>query len=163
MGQQGTLTRVWARKGSRPRAVRQTRYEYLYVLGAVCPASGQSVGLLAPYVNTKIVNEFLTRLAGAVSPDEQGVVLWDQAGYHRSGTLEVPANLSLIALPPYSPELNPMENGWHYHRSHYWANQAYADYEALEQRACQSWQAIHSDVQLVRSIYHAPYLTAATL
>jgi hypothetical protein len=45
-GQQGTITQVWALRGSRPRAVRQTKYEWLYVIGAVCPETGQSVGLL---------------------------------------------------------------------------------------------------------------------
>jgi hypothetical protein len=63
-GQQGTLTRVWAKRGSRPRALRQTKYEWLYVLGAVCPATGQSVGLLSPYLNTQIVNTFFEHQFG---------------------------------------------------------------------------------------------------
>jgi hypothetical protein len=46
-GQQGTLTRVWAPRGSRPTAVKQTEYEYVYALGAACPATGQTVGLLS--------------------------------------------------------------------------------------------------------------------
>lgn len=161
-GQQGSLTQVWAPCGSRPTAVRQTRYEYLYVLGAVCPETGQSSGMLAPYLNTAIVNVFLERISRKLPPQSHGVLIWDQAGYHRAHTLEVPANISLIPLPPYSPELNPMENGWHYHRSHYWANRDYQGYEDLEERACQSWQAIHSQPDLVRSIYRAPYLAAAT-
>lgn len=163
LGQQGTLTRVWARRGSRPAVVRQTRYEYLYVLGAVCPETGESSGMLAPYLNTRIVNVFLEQLAGELSPREQGVLIWDQAGYHRAKALRVPVNISVIPLPPYSPELNPMENGWHYQRSHYWANRSYAGYEELEERACESWQAVHSQPELVRSIYRVPYLTAATL
>jgi transposase len=55
-GQQGTTTNVWASKGSRPTAIRQTEYEYLWVLGAVCPADGQAEGLLSPRLNTDVVN-----------------------------------------------------------------------------------------------------------
>jgi hypothetical protein len=58
-GQQGTLARVWARTNTRPRAVRQQRYDYLYVLGGVCPETGQTVGLLSPHLNTDVVNAWL--------------------------------------------------------------------------------------------------------
>ena len=58
-GQQGTTTDVWARTGSRPRAVRQTRYDWVYLYAAVEPATGQSAALVAPYVNTGTMNAFL--------------------------------------------------------------------------------------------------------
>ena len=118
--------------------------------------------MLAPYLNTTIVNLFLARISRELPPEHHGVIIWDQAGYHRAGNLKIPENLSLIALPPYSPELNPMENGWHYQRSHHWANTAYQGYTDLEQRACHSWQALHGDLDLVRSVYRAQYLTDAT-
>jgi len=57
-GQQGTTTNVWARRGSRPTAVRQTEYQYLWVLGAVCAETGHAEGLLSPRMNTQIVNLF---------------------------------------------------------------------------------------------------------
>ncbi len=89
-GQQGTLTRVWAKRGSRPRALRQTKYEWLYVLGAVCPITGQSVGLLSPYLNTQIVNVFFEQFTQEVDPDVHVVMVWDQAGFHTSKELKVP-------------------------------------------------------------------------
>lgn len=58
-GQQGTLTRKWARRGSPPPAVKQTQYDWLWVLGTVCPATGQTVGLLSPQLNTAMINRFL--------------------------------------------------------------------------------------------------------
>ena len=57
-GQQGTLARVWTRRGTRPRAVKQTGYEWLYVLAAVCPSSGRTAGLLLPYIDARLKNIF---------------------------------------------------------------------------------------------------------
>jgi transposase len=160
-GQQGTLTRVWAKKGSRPRAVRQTQYDYLYVLGAVCPSTGQSVGLLAPYLDTTIVNHFFEQFAQELDADVHAVLVWDQAGYHTANALKVPPNVSLIALPPYSPELNPVENLWHYLRSHYWSNRCYHDYDELTKAATHAWQHACLDPDLIKTVCATPYLTRA--
>lgn len=160
-GQQGTTTNVWAKKGSRPTAVRQTEYEYLWVLGAVCPETGHAEGLLSPQLNTKIVNEFLNQFAKTLPADEHAVMLWDGAGFHVAKALCVPENMTLIALPPYSPELNPIENLWHYLKSHFWSNRAYDDYEALEQAAVDAWQKAALDPQLMKTVCAAPYLNRA--
>lgn len=122
-GQQGTLTTVWAKRGSRPAAVRQTEYGYLWVLGAVCPETGHAEGLLSPRLNTKVVNTFLEQFAGTIPTDEHAVLLWDGAGFHTSKELRVPENVSVLQLPPYSPEFNPIENLWHYLKSHFWATE----------------------------------------
>jgi hypothetical protein len=68
-GQQGTITRKWAPTGSRPPAVKQTQYDWLYVIGAVCPESGRSVGMLSPYIDTQIMNIFLQGLSRQIAPD----------------------------------------------------------------------------------------------
>ena len=107
--------------------MRQTPYDYLYVIAAACPATGQAEGILAPYLNTDTINAFLREFSAAITPGVQAVLVWDGAGYHTSGRLQVPANVSLIQLPPYSPELNPIENLWHYLRSHYWSNRKHAN------------------------------------
>ena len=62
-------------------------------------------------------------------------MIWDQAGYHCSKDLRLPNNLTILALSPYSPELNPIENLWHYLRSYHWSNRVYDDYNALRQAA----------------------------
>ncbi|TWT99729.1 hypothetical protein Pla108_06720 [Botrimarina colliarenosi] len=134
-GQQGTNTNVWAKRGSRPTAVRQTEYEYLWVLGAVCAETGHAEGLLSPQLNTKIVNTFLELFSATVPEGEHAVMVWDGAGFHTAKALAVPENITLVRLPPYSPELNPIENLWHYLKSHFWSNRVYDDYEALEQAA----------------------------
>ena len=113
LGQQGTLTNVWARTGSRPTQVRQTRYEWCYLYAAVEPATGESAALVAPNVNTGTMNAFLTILAEERKPGEQFVLIMDGAGWHKSRGLAVPEGITVLILPPYSPELNPTENLWH--------------------------------------------------
>jgi transposase len=130
-GQQGTITDVWARTGSRPRAVRQTRYEWVYLYAAVEPASGASAALVAPYVNTGTMNAFLKILDHERKADEHFVLIMDQAGWHKSRDLKLPDGITALLLPAYSPELNPVENLWHYIPSHYLSNRSYQDYHAL--------------------------------
>jgi transposase len=161
-GQQGTTTNVWARRGSRPTAVRQTEYQYLWVLGAVCAETGHAEGLLSPRLNTRTVNLFLEQFSQTLGPDEHAAMIWDGAGFHLSGQLKVPANVTLIQLPPYSPELNPIENLWHYLKSHFWSNRAYDDYEQLEQAAMDAWQKAVLDADLMKTVCAAPYAQSAT-
>ena len=145
-------------RGSRPRALRQTKYEWLYVIGAVCPQTGQSVGLLSPMINTDMMSSFFEQFAAEVSSDIHVVMVWDQAGFHTSKNLKIPANVTIVPLPPYSPELNPVENLWHYLRSHYWSNRIYADYDALRIAACDAWQQVCLEPAMLRSICHCPYI-----
>jgi transposase len=161
-GQQGTTTNVWAKRGSRPTATRQTEYEYLWVLGAVCPETGHAEGLLSPQLNAKIVGEFLAQFARTVPTDEHAVMLWDGAGFHASKQLRLPDNVTVVTLPAYSPELNPIENLWHYLKSHCWSNRAYDDYDALEQAAVDAWCKVALDAELMKTVCAAPYLERAT-
>lgn len=154
------MTRVWAKRGSRPRAVRQTRYEWLYVIGAVCPHSGLSVGLLAPCINTNIVNVYLRQFRSELAADVHAVLVWDQAGFHTSKELSIPENITIVWLPAYSPELNPVENLWHYFRSHYWSNRAYADYDDLRIAAIDAWQKAALDREIIKSVCCAEYASA---
>ena len=128
-GQQGTITNVWAPRGSRPTAVKQTRYEWVYLYAAVEPATGVSAALIAPNVDTATFNAFLKILREELKPEEHAVLIMDQAGWHKSKTLELPENITILLLPSYSPELSPTENFWHYLRSHYLSNRAYDDYD----------------------------------
>ena len=155
-GQQGTLTRVWARTGSRPRAVRQTQSGFVYVLAATCAATGQAEGLIAPRLDTGIVNLFLAQLSQTLEPDVQAVLVWDGAGYHRSRDLACPPNITLIPLPPYSPELNPVENLWHSLRSHHWSNRKYDTVDDLFDAAETAWKATGLDPAVIRTVCHAP-------
>lgn len=111
-GQQGTLTKVWAPKGSRPTAVKQTKYEWIYLYAAVEPKTGASTALLAPHVNTGTMSVFLKMVSEDLGPCDHAVMIMDQAGWHVSTKLIIPDNITMLLLPAYSPELNPVENLW---------------------------------------------------
>ncbi len=157
-GQQGTLTRVWARRGSRPRGVRQTQYTDLFVLVAVCSATGETSALIMPELNTAVVNLFLEHFARERPAEVHAVLIWDGAGYHTAGALVVPSNVSLIRLPPYSPELNPIENLWHDLRSHDWSNRVYGGYEELMREAIRSLCRVCLEVERMKTVCAADYI-----
>lgn len=151
-GQHGTITRVWARVGTRPRAIRQTQYDYLYVFSAVCPATGDASGLVSPHVNTDVMNAFLQQFSRELPADVHAVMVLDRAGWHVSGKLRVPANVTLVHLPPKSPELNPVENLWHYLRSHYWSNRLYKTWDDLKESAIDAWRRVCLVPELIKSV-----------
>jgi len=152
------MTTVWAARGSRPTAVRQTQYDYLWVIAAACPATGVAAGIIMPHLDTATINALLGEFSRQLAPDVQAVLIWDGAGSYTAKALEVPANVSLIRLPPYSPELNPIENLWHYLRSHYWSNRFYGDWEELKGAAVAAMVAVGTDADRIKSICAVPYL-----
>ena len=160
-GQQGTLTRQWAIKGTRPAAWRQTQYEYLYVFGAACPQTGQTVGLLAPYLNIDTVNAFFRQFENEVDSNIHVFLVWDQAGFHMSQKVEIPKNVTIIPLPPYSPQLNPIEKLWQYLRQHYWSNRIYEGYDHLRQAANDAWQKVCLNPSQIKSICRTKYIESA--
>jgi transposase len=155
-GQQGTTTRLWARRGSRPTAVKQTKYEWVYLYAAVEPATGASVALQAPHVNTGTMNVFLGMLGEELGPRDHAVLILDQAGWHKARALAVPDNITILHLPPYAPELNPVERLWAYLRSHYLSNRAYDGYDHLLAAGAQAWQRLTPE--RLRSVCRCDYL-----
>jgi len=136
------LTRVWARRGSRPVQVKQTQYDWIYLFGAVNPQSGDSVGLLAPTVNTAMMNLHLRMISEHVGCRVQVVLVMDQAGWHVAKHLVVPDNITLLFLPAYSPELNPVERLWCWLKEHDLSNRVYADYQALLNAGTTAWNRL---------------------
>lgn len=107
IGQKGTLTRVWAETGSRPRAGRDERYKWFYIFGAICPREDKGAALVMPRVNTHAMNLHLQTISREVAADAHAALLLDQAGWHMTERIDVPDNITLVPLPPRSPELNP--------------------------------------------------------
>ncbi len=83
----------------------------------MCPARDTGAALVLPYANIQSMNLHLAEISRCVEAGAHAVVTLDGAGWHRSGDkLKVPDNISLLLLPPYTPELNPQENIWQYLR-----------------------------------------------
>lgn len=142
VGQQGTNTRVWAETGSRPRALKQTQYEWVYLYAAVNAETGEDSPMLAPTVNRAYMNEHLRMISEALDPDAHAVLALDRAGYHTAKDLKVPENITLLYLPPYSPELNAAERPWAYLRDHFLSNCVFKNYADLFRRVADAWRSL---------------------
>lgn len=152
VGQQGTLTRIWAKRGTRPRAPRDTRYKWSYIFGAACPARGTAAGLVLPYVGTEAMTLHLAEIAKAVAPGAHALLILDGAGWHGAKGLIVPPNITLLKLPPYAPELNPMENVWQYLRANKLAITVFDSYEEILDKCAEAWNFFANDSKRITSI-----------
>ena len=76
------------------------------------------------------MNLHLAEIAATVAPAAHAILLVDQAGWHLSTRLLVPANITIILLPPKCPELNPVENVWQFMRDNWLSNRIFKSYDA---------------------------------
>jgi transposase len=152
VGQRGTVTRIWAKKGTRPRVIRQQQFEYAYLFGAVCPARAQAVGLVLPTIGTYCMQQHVNEIAKCIEAGNHGVIVFDQAAWHTTKKLQVPKNISLLPLPPVSPELNPTEQVWQALRDRYLGNRCFDSYEHILECFCEAWNAFTSVANAVRKL-----------
>jgi hypothetical protein len=153
VGQQGTLTRIWARRGTRPRKPRDRRYNWAYLFGAVCPARGTGAALVLPAVSIEATAAHLAEISTQVAPGAHAVIVLDGAGWHTQGDrLHVPHNLTLLPLPPYAPELNPVENIWDYLRSNQLSITVWETTEQIIDACCRAWNALIHEPGRIASI-----------
>lgn len=153
VGQKGTHAYIWAPVGSRPLMVRDNRHDSAYIFGAICPARGVGAAMITPAANTEAMNMHLEELSTQVAPGAHAVVVCDGAGWHQRGQqLAVPANVSLLSLPPYSPELNPMENVWDYLRQNKLCAQVWDTYDDILEACKNAWNFLIDDPDRIRSI-----------
>ena len=157
-GQQGTLTRRWAPRGTRPRVVKQTKYKWAYIYGAVEPATGACFGMVASCVDTEMMGLFLWWLSKEIKEDEHVLLILDGAGWHVSKKLKVPENITLKILPPYSPELNPVELVWLWLGEHQLSNRTFADQDDLDNACMEAWNSLTTD--RIRSLCRVSWLPA---
>ncbi len=146
------LRRVWAPRGQRPIADSAHHYEWLYGYGFVPPATGQTEWLILPTVRTDVMRLALQHFAQVlgIGPTKQVVLVLDQAGWHTSRALEVPAGLHLVFLPAHTPELQPAEHLWPLVREAL-ANEAFSDLDALEDRLITRCCTLAADPQRVKA------------
>jgi transposase len=138
IGQKNKITRRWARRGSRPSAPHDQRTASTYIFGAVCPKQGKGAALVLPSCNTEATNLHLAEIAAEVAPGAHAVLLLDQAGWHLSKRLVVPANITLLPLPPKCPELNPVGNICVFMRDNWLSNRIYSSYDDLLSLCCEA-------------------------
>ncbi len=105
IGQKNKITHGWAKRGTRPSAPRDQRTASTYTFGAICPKQGKGAALILPFCNTEAMNLHLAEIAKAVAPAAHAVLFVDQAGWHLLAGLFIPANITIIPLPPIEPRL----------------------------------------------------------
>ena len=136
VGQKNKLTYRWATKGSRPRAIHDQRTQSTYVFGAVCPELGTGAALVLPACNTETMQLHLNEIATKVTPGAHAILILDQAGWHGAKDLRAPGNISLLPLPPRSPELNPQENIWQFMRANWLSNRVFKSFDDIVDHCC---------------------------
>jgi hypothetical protein len=139
VGQQGTLTYVWARRGSRPPAIRDNRHDSAYLFGAICPDRCIGAAIIMPAVCSEAMAEHLKEISGQVTPGAHAVLL-------------VPDNISLLPLPAYSPELNPIENVWEFLRNNFLSHRIWDSYETILQACRNAWNKLMETPDRIASL-----------
>ena len=159
VGQKGRVTHTWYARGLRPRGLREHRFASAHLFGAVCPERDTGIALVLPEVSTAAMGLFLAELGRTLPIGTHAVLVLDRAGWHISADLQVPDNVTLIHLPPYSPELNPVENVWLYLRERWLSHRVLAGgYEAVVNAACAAWNALRAEPGRLGSLTSYPWL-----
>ena len=134
----GTHSKIghgWFVKGSRTPVKVKLGFQNFYLYSAVDPKSGEDFTLMLPSVNTDCMNVFLSKMAEEVH-NKSIIIVMDGAGWHHSKDLKIPGNIEIIYLPPYSPELNPVERMWLYIKQRTIRNKVYDTLGDLEEVIC---------------------------
>ena len=121
--------------------MKQQQFEYAYLFGSICPARGIGEAMVVPWVNKEIMVEHLRQISAVTEKGRHAVVIMDGAGWHTEDIANDFQSLSVIKLPPYSPELNPIEQVWSWLRQHSLANQSFTDYEDIVSKVCRAWNS----------------------
>ena len=135
--------------------VRDNRHDSAYIFGAICPQRGVGAAMITPAANAEMMNLHLAEISTQVVLGAHAMLVCDKAAWHQvGGLLQVPANISLLPLPPYSPELNPMENVWDYLRQNKLCATVWDTYDEIVQACVTAWNWLIDDPARITSIGH---------
>ncbi|MEF3694034.1 MAG: IS630 family transposase [Candidatus Cloacimonadota bacterium] len=130
-------------------------YENFYVYSAVASRTGDQFSLLLPFVNTELMHVYLDEFSKSLDLEKAGLIM-DQAGWHKSKYIVVPNNIEIWLLPPYSPELNPVESLWKHLKQNILHNRLYDSLKQLEKAVVDYFDSI--DKQLLTKLCACSYI-----
>ena len=139
----------WCEKGTRPSVPCHHIREYRYAYGTVEPLTGSSFFYIMPYCNTDCMNIYLDLLSKNYERDKI-LLVCDGAAWHRSKGLIIPKNITLIPIPPYTPEMNPIEQIWKELRLKGFKNEAFHTLDDVIDRLSDTIQSLSTET--VKSI-----------
>lgn len=161
-GRISDIRKCWAPYPIRPLCHAMLTHEYTYAYGAVDVCTGELDSLILPHVNTQCMQVFVDELSQRY-PDERIVMVMDGAGWHRSHALKAPNNIYLLKLPPYAPELNPIEHVWDELREKFFHNRVFESLDALEDQLALGLMALEKDPERLRSIVSWDWIIASLI
>lgn len=138
--------------------MQQLGYQWAYIFTAIRPATGDDLTLVLPAVNTDAMQVFLDHVAASRPPEAHVVMVLDGAGWHVSRDLTVPANITLVVLPPYSPELNPVERVWLYLRERFLSLLLLPSTDAIIDACCNAWMRLVAEPGRIKSLSAYPWI-----
>ena len=147
----------WCPRPFRPMVNSMVSQQYTYAYGAVSPIDGRFDSLMLPHVNSQCMQLFLEEIAQRY-PNENIVMVLDGAGWHKSKDFSLPENLKLYFLPPYSPELNPVEHLWDELREKHFHNRIFDSIDTLDDHLFDALRSMENNPQLVSSITRWPWI-----
>jgi transposase len=158
VGQKGRVCHRWWVRGERPPGLCDKRFASAYVFAAVRPATGEDFALVLPEVSTAAMSVFLAEFARTLAPTVHAVLVLDQAGWHGATALQVPSNITLVPLPPYAPDLNPVERIWLYLRERFLSHRLFETYEAVVEACCRAWNDLVAQPGRLLSLTAFPWI-----
>jgi transposase len=170
VGNKGRVCHRWWRRGERPPGVQQLGYLWAarhcprtnggqgLAFTAVRPATGEDVTLVLPTVNTAAMQVFLDQVAASRPTDVHLAMVLDGAGWHVSRDLAVPPNITLVVLPPYAPELNPVERIWLYLRERFLSLRLLHSTDDIIDACCDAWMRLVAEPDRIKSLCNYPWI-----
>jgi hypothetical protein len=158
IGQKGRVCHIWWKRGQRPPGLCDQRFIFAYIFAAVEPGTDNAFALMMPHANTEAMQEFLDQFSETIADDEHVAMMLDQAGWHAANDLRVPANITPIPLPSYSPELNPVERLWLYLKQRFLSHRLLDDYDAIVDAACAAWNRLVAETGRITSLCSYPWI-----
>lgn len=140
----------WAPRKTRPKLKLQRMRQYSYAYAALCPATGDMSSLILPESNNECMQIFMTEFAIHRNGQATAVIM-DQAPWHRSGKIKIPESMTIEFHPPYSPELNPVEQLWKHVRTNYMDNHYWDDLDKMELSLCDALRECSNNRETIKS------------
>ena len=137
-------------EGSRPTLPRQNGFKSAYIIGAVRPSTGDKHALLFDGLDSRVMSIFLEDFSRTLPKHVHAVMVVDGAGWHSAEDLIIPKNVTLFPLPPYSPELNPIEQVWAYLKTNFLSGRIFTDMEDIFDHGVRAWGQLNNGI--VKSI-----------
>ena len=154
-GQKGRVCHRCFTRGVHPPGLCDQRYTWAHLFAAVRPTTGEDSALVLPHVSTAAMNIFLERFAATRATDEHAALVLDGAGWHTANDLQLPDNVTLVPLPPYSPEPNPIGRAWLHLRERHLSHRLLDDDDDVVDALCRAWTSLTP--QRRRSFTNYPY------